>query len=103
MALNEISFKIATYYAVHIFKDVGKNRDFAVKSHKKIISGRKKMAYSQVCSAYNEDQEAIGFLYREEILYINKFLNWTEKDVQISVQWVEAEATQNQIKQAMDF
>lgn len=61
------------------------------------------MAYSQVCSAYNEDQEATGFLYREEILYINKFLNWTEKDVQISVQWVEAEATQNQIKQAMDF
>lgn len=56
------------------------------------------MAHSQVCSAYNEDQEAIGFLYREEMLYINKFFNWTGKDVQISIQRVEAEATQNQIK-----
>lgn len=55
------------------------------------------MAYSRVCSAYNEDQEAIGFLYREEMPSINKLLNWTEKDVQISIQWVEAEATQNQI------
>lgn len=56
------------------------------------------MAYSQVCSAYNEDQEAIGFLYREEMLYIHNFLNWTEKDIQISIQRVEGEATQNQIK-----
>lgn len=56
------------------------------------------MAYSWACSAYNADQEAIRFLYREEMLYINKFLNWTEKDVQISIQCVEAETTQNQIK-----
>lgn len=53
------------------------------------------MAYSRVCSAYNE--EAIRFHYREEILYVNKFLNWTEKNVQISIQCVETEATQNQI------
>lgn len=54
------------------------------------------MAYSWACSAYNEDQEATRFLYREEILCINKFLNWTEKDTQIFIQWVEAEATQTQ-------
>lgn len=56
------------------------------------------MAYSWDCTAYNEDQEAIRFLYREEMLYINKFLNGTEKDVQISIWRVEAETTQNQIK-----
>lgn len=38
------------------------------------------MAYGRVCSAYNEDQEATRFLCREEILCINKVLNWTEKD-----------------------
>lgn len=54
------------------------------------------MAYSWVCSAYNEDQEATRFLYREEVLCINKFLNWTEKDMQIFTPWVEAEATQTQ-------
>lgn len=44
------------------------------------------MAYSRVCSAYNEDQEATRFLYREEILCINKFLNCTEKDIQMLIQ-----------------
>lgn len=51
------------------------------------------MAYSRVCSAYNEDQ-ASRFLYREEILCINKFLNCTEKDIETLIQWVEVEATQ---------
>lgn len=38
-----------------VFKDLGekKNKDYAVKSHKKCF--RKKMAYRQGCSAYNED------------------------------------------------
>lgn len=54
------------------------------------------MAYSRVCSAYNEDQEASRFLHREEILCINKFLNCTEKDIQMLIQWVEVEATQTQ-------
>lgn len=38
------------------------------------------MVYGPVRSAYNEDQEATRFFYREEILCINKDLNWTEKD-----------------------
>lgn len=52
------------------------------------------MAYSWVCSAYNEDKETTRFLYREEILCINKFSNWTEKDNTNIHQWVEVEATQ---------